>query len=151
MTVLLTKERHPQRIAGKTITTRIQRLLEHLGRGGSELSILLTDDRGIADYNLRYLGRSGPTNVISFGVDRSFSVGPDILGDIAVNIDAAMRQSEIRGGTLTDELLILCVHGLLHLLGHIHDHREGATDENRATMELRERELLLLIGIDIGS
>lgn len=111
----------------------------------------MTDDAGIADYNQRFLGRPGPTNVISFGVDSSFPVGPDILGDIAVNIDAAKRQSEIRGVSPTDEILILCVHGLLHLLGYIHDQREAATDEDRACMESRERELLLFVGIDIDS
>jgi probable rRNA maturation factor len=127
----------------------MQSLLEHLGRGDSELSILLTDDAGITDYNLRFLGKNGPTNVISFGVDGSFSVGPDILGDIAVNIDAAKRQSEIRGVSLTDEIIILCVHGLLHLFGHIHDEQEGATQDDRVSMESRERELLHLLGIDI--
>jgi probable rRNA maturation factor len=129
----------------------MQELLEHLGRGTSELSILLTDDSGIADYNMRYLGRPGPTNVISFGVERTFPVGPDILGDIAVNIDAAGRQSELRGVTLTEEILILCVHGLLHLIGYVHDVREGATERDRESMELRERELLLRLGIDIES
>ena len=129
----------------------MQGLLEHLGRGTSELSILLTDDAGITDYNRRYLGRTGPTNVISFGVERTFSVGPDILGDIAVNIDAAKRQSEIRGVSLTDEIIILCVHGLLHLLGYIHDQREGATDQDCESMESRERELLSRMGIDITS
>ncbi len=129
----------------------MQELLDHLGRGTGELSILLTDDAGIADYNRRFLGRPGPTNVISFSVDRPFSVGPDILGDIAVNIDAAKRQSEVRGVSPTDEILILCVHGLLHLLGHIHDQREGATDEDRVSMEARERQLLLRMGIDIDS
>jgi rRNA maturation RNase YbeY len=124
-------------------------MLEHLGRGSSEVSILLTDDAGIADYNLRFLGRDGPTNVISFGVDGSFPVGPDVLGDIAVNIDAAVRQSEIRGVSLTDEIVILCVHGLLHLLGHVHDPREGATDHERNLMEQEERRLLLSIGIVI--
>jgi probable rRNA maturation factor len=129
----------------------MQELLEHLGRGASELSILLTDDSGIADINQRFLGRSGPTNVISFGVDEAFSVGPDILGDIAVNIDAAKRQSEIRGVSLTDEILILCVHGLLHLLGFIHDQREGASENDRVSMESRELELLQHVGIDIDS
>jgi probable rRNA maturation factor len=125
----------------------MQRLLEHLGRGTSELSILLTDDAGIADLNLRFLGRDGPTNVISFGVDGAFPVGPDVLGDIAVNIDAAVGQSQIRGVSPTDEIIILCVHGLLHLLGHVHDPREAATEQQRETMEREERRLLSYIGI----
>jgi rRNA maturation RNase YbeY len=127
----------------------MQRLLEHLGRGTSELSILLTDDAGISDYNRRFLGRSGPTNVISFGVEGAFGVGPDVLGDIAVNIDAAVSQSQIRGVSPSNEIIILCVHGLLHLLGHVHDPREGATDQQREIMEREERRLLSSIGIVI--
>ncbi len=124
-------------------------MLDYLGKGSSEVSILLTDDAGISDYNQRFLGRDGPTNVISFGVDGAFPVGPSVLGDIAVNIDAAVRQSEIRGVSLTDEIVILCVHGLLHLLGHIHDPREDASDQQRLAMEREERRLLLSIGIVI--
>jgi len=120
-----------------------------LGRGGSELSILLTDDLGISILNDRYLKRSGPTNVISFGVGESFSPGPDILGDVAVNVQAAERQAEVRGVGINDEIMILIVHGLLHLVGHIHDPDEGASSKDAKTMEQEEQKLLSAIGIDV--
>ncbi len=109
---------------------------------------MLTDDAGITYYNEHYLKRSGPTNVISFGVGRAFAAGPVVLGDIVVNIDAALRQSEVRGVSLTDEIIILTVHGLVHLLGFTHDAKEGATEKDGLTMEAKERELLALIEID---
>ena len=148
MTLLITKERHPRRIAQKAIIKKIQYLLEHLGRGNSEISLLLTDDAGITYYNERFLKRPGPTNVISFGAGRPFALGPDILGDVVVNIDAALRQSEVRGVSLTDEIIILTVHGLVHLLGFTHDTKEGATGNDALLMDAKERELLSLIEMD---
>jgi rRNA maturation RNase YbeY len=124
-------------------------LLDHLGRGDSELSILFTDDLGISILNERYLNRSGTTNVISFGAGESFSPGPDILGDVAVNTDAAQRQARVRGVGINDEIMILIVHGLLHLLGHVHDPDEGASPKDAMVMEGEERKLLSVIGIDI--
>ena len=124
-------------------------MLEHLGKGKSELSLLLTSDAGITRYNERFFGRYGPTNVISFSAADAFSVGPDVLGDIAVNIDAAQRQAKIRGVSLSDEIVILAVHGLVHLLGYTHDPREGANGSDEAAMEEEEKRLLSLIGIDI--
>ena len=124
-------------------------LLDHLGRGNSELSILLTDDLGISGLNERYLKRSGPTNVISFGAGESFSHGPDILGDVAVNVDAAQRQAKTRGVGINDEIMILIVHGLLHLTGHIHDKNEGASPKDAKIMEREEQKLLSVIGIDV--
>ena len=120
-----------------------------MGRGGSELSILITDDIGISILNERYLNRSGSTNVISFGVGESFSSGPDILGDVAVNAQAAEKQAEVRGVGINEEILILIAHGLLHLLGHIHDPNEGASPEDAKIIEWEEKKLLSAIGIDI--
>jgi probable rRNA maturation factor len=127
----------------------MQSLLDHLGRSDGELSILLTDDAGITRYNERFLGRSGPTNVISFGVSDPFPAGPDVLGDIAINVDAAQRQSEVRGVSLTDEVVILAVHGLAHLLGFAHDPAEGATESDASSMEAEEKRLLSHVGIAI--
>jgi rRNA maturation RNase YbeY len=127
----------------------MQSLLDHLGRSEGELSILLTDDAGITRYNERFLGRSGPTNVISFGVSDPFPAGPDVLGDIAINVDAAQRQSEVRGVSLTDEVVILAVHGLAHLLGFAHDPAEGATESDASSMEAEEKRLLSHVGIAI--
>jgi probable rRNA maturation factor len=149
VTVHLIRERRPKRTDRKTIAAKIQRLLDHLGRGEAEISILLTDDVGIAGYNERFLGRSGPTNVISFGAGDPLPSGPDILGDIAINVDAAARQSKIRGVSVTDEVVILAVHGLAHLLGFTHDPVEGAAEADASAMEAEEKRLLSLVDIAV--
>ena len=149
MTVLIENETHQKEIAIVTIETNTQILLDELEQGNAELSILLTDDKTISSLNERYLNKKGPTNVISFGQGEPFpdNTNIDILGDIAVSVDTADRQAWTRGVSLTDEILILIVHGLLHLLGHIHDPKEGASPKDESLMEAEEARLLSLIGI----
>jgi probable rRNA maturation factor len=72
--------------------------------------------------------------------DRDPKTNPDvplILGDIVVCPEVAAHQAAEHAGTLDDELALLVVHGLLHLLGH--DHVDAA---DRQLMQARERDLL---------
>ncbi|MBN1572993.1 MAG: rRNA maturation RNase YbeY [Deltaproteobacteria bacterium] len=131
---------------------KVQTLLEETGRDKAELSILLTDDETISSLNERYLNRKGATNVLSFGQGEPQTEGtkdlpPYILGDIVVSVDTAERQAKTRGVGLTEEIIILTVHGLLHLLGYVHDPREGASTEDELLMLKEEARLLSLIGI----
>ncbi|MBN1881867.1 MAG: rRNA maturation RNase YbeY [Deltaproteobacteria bacterium] len=147
--MLIRTEGAPTNIDLTALTKRAEELLSITGRGDGELSILLADDDTIARLNRDYLGRSGPTNVLSFASGVNPPIGLDILGDIAISYDTAARQAVDRGVSLLDEVTILLVHGLLHLLGHIHDIREGASDEDRMLMESEESRLLDLFGISL--
>jgi len=147
--VLIRTEGAPTNIDLIAFTNRAEELLSILGRGDGELSILLADDDVIARLNREYLGRSGPTNVLSFASGENPPTGLDILGDIVISYDTAARQADDRGVSLLDEMTILLVHGLLHLLGYIHDEREGASNEDRTLMELEETRLLDLYGISL--
>jgi len=147
--VLIRTEGAPTNIDLIAFTNRAEELLSILGRGDGELSILLADDDVIARLNREYLGRSGPTNVLSFSSGENPPTGLDILGDIVISYDTAARQADDRGVSLLDEMTILLVHGLLHLLGYIHDAREGASNEDRTLMESEETRLLDLYGISL--
>lgn len=100
-----------------------------------ELSISFVDDAEIAELNLRWLDRVGPTDVIAFSLG-----SPDsLLGDVYVSVDTATANAaelEIAPG---EELLRLVIHGTLHVLGH--DHPEGAGRES-SDMYLLQEELL---------
>ena len=94
----------------------------------AELSILITDDKHIAELNSRFLKRKGPTNVLAFPIREDNPNEPEtsMLGDIVISLDAAMRDAIKTGESLskiTDRLLI---HGLLHLLGYTHERSEEA-------------------------
>ncbi|MBN2254164.1 MAG: rRNA maturation RNAse YbeY, partial [Deltaproteobacteria bacterium] len=68
MAILLENRQKKIEISTSRLRKEIDSLLRLLGKGDAELSILFVDDEEIADINLRYLDRSGPTNVIAFSM-----------------------------------------------------------------------------------
>jgi probable rRNA maturation factor len=123
----------------------------------AEMSLVFVDEETIADLNARFLEGDGPTDVLAFPLDEEGAPGgrqpdqggrgpgtpsddgepPVVLGDVLVCPTVARRNAEELGRTLDDELALLVVHGVLHLLDY--DHAEP--DETRQ-MQRREGELL---------
>lgn len=133
-------------------------LLDEGVRGLCELSVLFVNEDDMADLNVLHMGAAGPTDVLAFPIDAHDvtalvdgsgpSRGPDrapvdpgdlplLLGDVVVCPAVAARQASDHAGTLDDELALLIVHGVLHVLGHDH----GEPDEAEL-MRRREREIL---------
>lgn len=128
-------------------------------RGWAELSVFFVDEATIAALNREHMGKQGPTDVLAFPVDGAdmrpdangpgaMSRGPDradpdpddvplLLGDVVICPSVARRQFAEHAGTHDDELALLLVHGILHVLGFDHD---TAT----ATSEMRSREMAIL-------
>ena len=127
-------------------------------RGLAELAVLFVSEREMAELNDSYMGKPGPTDVLAFPIDAAEaeivqhgqppSRGPDrappdpadmplLLGDVVICPAVAARQAPEHAGTLDDELALLVVHGVLHVLGHDH-----ADEAERLAMQARERELL---------
>jgi probable rRNA maturation factor len=105
-----------------------------------ELSVALVDDDEIAHLNEHYRGIAGPTDVLSFGCDDpcpAASDEPITIGDVIIAPEVARRQAAELGTTVEEELDLLLVHGILHLLGYEHD-----SDADAAVMQARERALL---------
>jgi probable rRNA maturation factor len=134
----------------REIRAKVERVLSDLGCHDKELSILFTDDRRMAQFNLRYMGRAGPTNVLSFPMsDPNAPAGqtPDIetglLGDVVISVDTAEREAQECGETLEHTVDRLLVHGILHLLGHDHVGAEAQA----ALMEREEERLMALIEV----
>lgn len=92
----------------------------------SEATILLTGDEQLHELNLKYLDIDAPTDVLSFPAGYT---DPDTqvnyLGDILISYPRAQAQADAGGHAVEEELKLLVVHGMLHLLGY--DHAE--TDE----------------------
>jgi probable rRNA maturation factor len=98
----------------------------------AELCITLVDEGTIAELNERWMGKEGPTDVLAWPMDelRPGHVNEEpeegVLGDLALCPQVAQRQADEareRGQTgysLTDEVDLLTVHGILHLLGYDH-------------------------------
>ena len=127
-------------------------------RGLAELSLLFISELEMAELNESYMGKVGPTDVLAFPIDAAEieivvpaargNRAPDrsppdpgdmplLLGDVVVCPAVAARQAPDHAGTVDDELALLVVHGVLHVLGHDHD-----VPDATAAMRARELELL---------
>ena len=110
------------------------------------MDILLTDDAAVLSLNLQYRGYDKPTDVLSFAQRDSVEGAPsspvlpgepEMLGDVVISVDTAVRQAEEHGVSLEQELALLAVHGILHLFGY-----EDETESGAMEMHRRERSIL---------
>lgn len=132
-------------------------------RGLAELSVMFVTEAAIAELNESFMGATGPTDVLAFPIDSPNGMGmevesvagppaggrgpnrppvdigdlPLLLGDVVVCPAVAQRQAPDHAGNLDDELALLIVHGVLHVLGYDH-----ADDDEATAMRQRERDLL---------
>ncbi len=105
----------------------------------AELSIVLVEPERMAELKASYFGINEPTDVLAFPMDERTpsGVGPYVLGDVVLCPEIARRQAvEFRRST-DDEIALLLVHGILHLLGHDH-----AEDDERERMQAEEERIL---------
>lgn len=112
------------------------------------MSIVITDDDAVRKMNLQYRGIDAPTDVLSFPAEMpdlgedTFSTAGAYLGDLVIAYPYAKKQAENAGHDLTDSLVLLIIHGTLHLLGYDHD-----TPDNKAEMWSSQELALLALGI----
>lgn len=100
-----------------------------------ELTLSFVDRDEIAGLNAEHLGGDGPTDVLSFPLDDEPQPDvPTLLGDVVISPAVAAAQAPEHAGTLDDELALLVVHGILHVLGH--DHATASETERMRACEL---------------
>jgi probable rRNA maturation factor len=121
-----------------------QRILADLALPDAELSLLLVDDAQIQELNRQYLRRNKPTNVLAFSMgEGEFStLHPNLLGDLVISVETAWRQSNRFGLNEMEMVILLMIHGILHLIGYEH---EGTKKGSRA-MAIKQRELFRYAG-----
>jgi probable rRNA maturation factor len=116
--------------------------LEHQTADG-DLTLVLTDDEQLQHLNRDYLGVDAPTDVLSFPASETDpETGRRYLGDILLSIPRADAQARAAGHPPVDEVQLLVVHGVLHLLGH--DHAEA---EEKVKMWKAQGEILKSLGL----
>lgn len=110
-------------------------------RGTAELTLLFVDEADMAALNLEHMDVAGPTDVLAFPLDAEELDGagglPRLLGDVVVCPSVAAHYAGQKGWPVDDELALLIVHGVLHVLGHDH-----AEPDETAVMQGREQALL---------
>jgi probable rRNA maturation factor len=111
------------------------------GGGDAEVSVRLVDDGEGAALNATFRGRDGPTNVLSFPFDAPQATDPPLLGDVVICAPVVVREAAQQGKAVEAHYAHMVVHGVLHLLGHAHEH-----DADAERMEALERRVLAALG-----
>ncbi|MBN2768278.1 MAG: rRNA maturation RNase YbeY [Campylobacterales bacterium] len=88
-----------------------------------DIELLLVDDAHIKELNLHYRHNDKPTDVLSFPLYHQMKNMP--LGSIVISLETAQKQSKEHNHDLKNEVAILFIHGMLHLLGFDHEADEG--------------------------
>lgn len=154
------------RVARRPLEAFLKRLMVELDLRSRDLTICLVGDEEIARLNEAFRGKKGPTDVLSFPADKmrwastkrrqeiharsatkpegaepkrpeASQTGAYYLGDIAIAPETARRYAKRNGRTLKNELRVLILHGVLHLLGYDHEADDG--EMNRLERKLRRR------------
>jgi probable rRNA maturation factor len=132
------------KVDARKIEQQIGKVLTSLDCNEHEISILFIGDQGISDLNHQFRGIDRPTDVLSFPQVLEGELktpGAPVLGDIAISLETALSQSEEHGLSFEEELTLLLIHGILHLLGYDHE----ISDQEEERMRSKTRELFSLI------
>lgn len=139
------KDEFSEKIDPSQLKRAVRTVLKHEGKSPqSDLSLIITDDDHLRGLNNQFRGIDEPTDVLSF---TGGEVDPDTsqlyLGDVIISYPRAVAQSGI-SHSLAHELILLVVHGILHLLGY--DHLDPLEKERMWT---RQSEILSTLGVSI--
>ena len=140
-----------RKIDSRRLREAAQKTLAHESAPSrAEITLVITGDDEIRDLNRKYRGVDAPTDVLSFGeaeADARCVAAPGqaaYLGDVVISYPRAVAQAATAGHPTDDELLLLVVHGLLHLLGHDH-----ASRAEKRKMWAAQEEILNELGVHI--
>jgi probable rRNA maturation factor len=97
-----------------------------------QVTVLLTTDAAIRKLNRQFRGKNKATDVLSFPASGVGAEG--VAGDLAISVTTALGQAAEQGHSLSTEIKVLVLHGLLHLAGYDHEVDDG---------EMARRERLL--------
>ncbi len=102
-------------------------------RASGELALVFCGDRAMRTLNARYRRKDRTTDVLSFPGPG----GEGGLGDVVISVPAAARNARRFGRSLDEELQVLALHGLLHVLGYDHEEDDGTMDRLEARLRRR--------------
>jgi|SRR5579859_368641 len=158
---MIVNQQRNVRFARKPLETFLQRVKKELGVREFAVTVCFVSDVEIAGMNERFRKKTGPTDVLSFPVEKRRGVlaggrkrinaeGTEkglegrgsratgtYLGDIAIAPQTARRYAKKNGRSLRNELRVLILHGVLHLMGY--DHETDRGEMNRIEQKMRRR------------
>ena len=108
-----------------------------------KIELIIVDNKTMQTLNFEHKGKDSSTDVLSFPVDAPFTEQSNFdmpLGSIVISQKYVKEKAEVLSHTIQDELSLLFIHGMLHLLGFDHEKDEGE-------MRIREEELIKIFDL----
>ena len=131
----------------QTLKAAAEATIQDQGLDNRALTVVLTDEPGICSYNRNFAGLDAPTDVLSFpDGEADPESGQVYLGDVIVCPPVALKGAAAARHSLVDELCLLTVHGVLHLLDYDH-----GDPNSRARMWEAQERILQRLGVTWGS
>ena len=139
MPIFINNEQREHSIDCLLLESQGESILLFLECENQELSVLLADDKKIRTLNKQYRGQDLATDVLSFPQNEEEENKPNshLMGDVVISTVTAKRQAAEHGLTLEEEIVLLLIHGILHLLGFDHER----SNEEACHMKQKTREL----------
>jgi probable rRNA maturation factor len=144
---LLENHQKAVRVDLRPLRLFLARVRHQLKLGSRGVGVRLIDDREMTRLNQTYRKKKGTTDVLSFPFEQEFpgaslnqkpkGTSAPYLGDIAISPKVARRYAKQFGRSFPDELRILILHGVLHLLGYDHETDQGQMDTIEQTLRRR--------------
>ncbi len=116
---------HPDEDA---LAALVDRVLDAQGATDAEVAIILVDPEPMRALNREYRAKDEVTDVLAFPIDERDELPtgmPRLLGDVVICLDRCAEQAAEQGNSPGAELVVLSVHGVLHLLGYDHETDDG--------------------------
>jgi probable rRNA maturation factor len=113
-------------------------ILCDVGEASAELGIMFVGDQRMRGLNRRYRGKDRTTDVLAFAMREAPNSSAGLLGDVVIAVPTAVRQAKQGQRSLEEELIVLLIHGILHLCDY--DHERSEKEARR--MHRRERMIL---------
>ena len=143
MEILLRNAQRKFKIDRQKLVGYVGMVLAELAQTDSEISIMLVNDVKIRKLNKEYRGQDLATDVLAFPQDagaKNDNGGP-LLGDVVVSVETSRRQAKQHCLSGEEEIVLLIIHGTLHLLGYDH----GRSGKDKKEMQEKTRKIFALI------
>lgn len=142
MPVLVRSQLRRVRIDQSRLTRLAQATLSLVGERTADLGVMLIGDRSMRRLNRQYRKKDRTTDVLAFSMREAPASPSTFIGDVVISVPTAAKQANQLGRSLDEELIVLLVHGILHLCGY--DHERSERDARH--MQQRERWVLRRLG-----
>jgi probable rRNA maturation factor len=142
--MIVLNQQRSARVGQRALEAFARHVAEAVRLDPTDFAVCLVGDRRIRVLNRRFRGKDRPTDVLSFPSAKEevpwkspVTDPTPRLGEIVISVPAALRQAREEGHSLREEIRLLVIHGVLHLMGY--DHETDGGEMKRREYALRRR------------